>query len=122
MDSNLSRASEEIVRLWWVGERQSRALRTYRRLRVLTDALLDHLERLNLEHPGEHELDVPTRRAIESVLGQVPEPLRPALPPCRTVQEALDSWFELKSELHRRVHPTGAALDWSYDSETSQVG
>jgi hypothetical protein len=122
MDSNLSRASEEIVRLWWVGERQSRALREYRRLRVLTDALLDHLEQLNLEHPGEHELDVATHRAIDSVLAQLPEALRPALPPCRTVQEALDSWFDLKAELHRRVYPGGAALDWSFDPEASKVG
>jgi hypothetical protein len=89
---------------------------------VLTDALLDHLERLNLEHPGEHELDGATRKAIEGVLAQLPEPLRPALPPCRTVQEALDSWFELKGELHRRVFPGAGALDWSYDPETSQVG
>jgi hypothetical protein len=122
MDSNLSRASEEIVRLWWLGERQSRALREYRRLRVLTDALLDHLERLNLEHPGDHELDAATHKAIDTVLAQLPEPLRPALPPCRTVQEALDSWFELKAELHRRVYPGGAARDWSFDPEASKVG
>jgi hypothetical protein len=122
MASNLSRTNEEIVRLWWVGQRQSRALREYRRLRVLTDVLLDHLERLNLEHPGEHELDAATRQAIKAVLAQLPESLRPAVPQCRTVQEALDGWFELKSELRRQVHPDGAGLPWSYDQETSQAG
>ena len=117
MKSNLDRTNLDIVRLWWATQSNSRALREYRRLRLLTDGLLDHLERLNMEHPQGRELDDDTRDAISGVLAQVPAPSRRSFRQCRTVQEALDGVFELKGDLRRQALPDEVLLCWDSDSD-----
>lgn len=116
MNSNLDRTNLDIVRLWWATQSNSRALREYRRLRHLTDGLLDHLERLNMEHPHGRELDDATRGAISGVLAQVSAPSRRSFGECRTVQEALDWVFELKGDLRRQALPDEVLLSWDCDS------
>jgi len=103
--SNLNRANADIVRLWWETEGATRSMRQYRRFRTLTDLLLDHLERQNMRHPQGHRLDPATIQAIQDILAELPDPLRQCFPQCETVQQALDSVFELKKELRRQLVP-----------------
>jgi hypothetical protein len=117
MNASLDRTNLDIVRLWWATQRNSRALREYRRLRSLTDGLLDYLERLNMQHPQGRELDDSTRNAIRGVLAEVPGPSQRRFPECRTVQEALDGVFELKGELRRQALPDEVLLRWDCDSD-----
>ncbi|PZR95074.1 MAG: hypothetical protein DLM67_11610 [Candidatus Nephthysia bennettiae] len=117
MSSNLTNANSEMVRLWWDNARQARALNHYRRVRLLTDLLLEHLERLNMRHARGRELDEVTRDAIQLVLAELPEAWRPGWPPCGTVQEALDQMFELKGEIKRRALPEGLPVGWNWGED-----
>lgn len=115
--SNLNKANSEIVRLWWASASQARTLKQYRKVRLRTDVLLDYLERLNMQYPKGRELDRVARKAIEEVLAELPEAWRPDFPDCRTVQEALDHVFELKSEVRRRALPDGLPASWDWDAD-----
>ncbi len=117
VSSNLSSANSEIVRLWLDNARQSRPLDQYKRVRLLTDVLLDHLEHLNMRYPKGRELDRVTRDAIQLVLAELPEAWRPSWPHCGTVQEALDQMFELKGEIKRRALPGGLPVDWNWGED-----
>lgn len=117
--SNLDRANSEIVRLWWETEGPTRSMRQYRRLRKLTDLLLDYLERLNMRYPQGRRLDATATKAIQDVLAELPDPLRTSFPDCGTVQEALDGVFELKKELRRQLIPDAipALCSWEPGEE-----
>jgi hypothetical protein len=105
VSSNLNEANADIVRLWWETEGAARSMRQYRRLRTLTDHLLDYLERQNMRYPQGRRLDAAANQTIQEVLAELPDPLRRAYPDCQTVQEALDGVFELKKELRRQLVP-----------------
>jgi hypothetical protein len=117
--SNLDRANSEIVRLWWETVGPTRSVRQYRRFRKLTDVLLDYLERLNMRYPQGRQIDEPTRRAIQEVLAELPDPLRKSFADCGTVQQAVDGVFELKKELRRQLIPGAvpALCNWEPGEE-----
>ena len=119
MASNLDKANSEIVRLWWETAGPSKSMRQYRRFRDLTDLLLDYLERLNMRYPEGRRLDATVGRAIQDVLAELPDPLRDSFPECDTVQEALDSVFDLKKELRRQFIPDAlpALCNWEPGEE-----
>ena len=85
---------------------RTRRERNYRRMLGLTDELLGHLERLNLD--GQRDMDEFTRREIERTLLNVLPRARNRFPAVTTVQEALDGLFEVQAELliplQRMVH------------------
>jgi hypothetical protein len=85
---------------------RTQAERSYRYMLGLTDDLLGHLERLNLD--GQHDLDAVTRREIETMLGSLCPKARDRFPAVSTVREALDGLFEVQEELlfplQRMVH------------------
>lgn len=120
VSSNLTNANSEMVRQWWEGGCQVRVLKRYKRARVLTDTLLDYLERLNVRYPRGRELDELSRDAIQQVLAELPEAWRPSFPHCRTVQEALDQVFDLKGEIRRRALPGSLPASWDWDGDAQQ--
>lgn len=85
---------------------RTRRERNYRRMLGLTDELLGHLERLNLD--GQRDMDEVTRREIDRTLHDVFPRARNRFPAVTTVQEALDGLFEVQEELliplQRMVH------------------
>jgi hypothetical protein len=115
--SNLVRANVEMVRLSLASARRGRALRQYRRLRHLTDVLLDYLEGLNMRYPEGRDLDETALQAIAGVVGELPREWQLTLPDCETVQEALDQVFELKEEIKRRVMPEGYPAGWDWEGQ-----
>ena len=85
---------------------RTRRERNYRRMLGLTDELLGHLERLNLD--GQRDMDEVTQREIDRTLRDVFPRARNRFPAVTTVQEALDGLFEVQEELliplQRMVH------------------
>ena len=85
---------------------RTQAERSYRYMLGLTDDLLGHLERLNLD--GQHDLDTVTRREINKTLSSLCPKARGRFPAASTVQEALDGLFKVQEELlfplQRMVH------------------